>query len=181
MFTRPTHSIPFLDGRASRTHHAVALWKLRLAGQIHGLRRAGALSRLDTLVHFAGFPRSGHSLIGAIVDAHPQARIAHELDSLGLLEAGLSMRQITALMDRKAAEFTAHGRFWNGYGYCIDQAGHASGDDLRVIGDKKGDLAVRRVHHDPSLFDRLVRTSPLTCKWICVVQPVRQYRHHVAA
>jgi hypothetical protein len=31
---------------------------------------------------FIGYPRSGHSLIGSLIDAHPHAALGHELDLL---------------------------------------------------------------------------------------------------
>ena len=38
---------------------------------------------------FVGYPRSGHSLVGAMFDAHPDIVIAHELDALRYLKAGV--------------------------------------------------------------------------------------------
>lgn len=38
---------------------------------------------LRTFLFFIGYPRSGHSLIGSIIDAHPQAIVAHEYDVIG--------------------------------------------------------------------------------------------------
>jgi hypothetical protein len=36
-------------------------------------------SSVRTFVLFVGYPRSGHSLIGSIMDAHPNIIIAHEV------------------------------------------------------------------------------------------------------
>lgn len=40
------------------------------------------LSKIHTFVLFVGYPRSGHSLIGSIMDAHPNVIIAHEVKQL---------------------------------------------------------------------------------------------------
>jgi len=37
---------------------------------------------VDRFVMFVGFPRSSHSLVGSLLDAHPEACIAHEMDVL---------------------------------------------------------------------------------------------------
>ena len=37
---------------------------------------------------FVGYPRSGHSLVGTLLDAHPDIVIAHELDALRHIRAG---------------------------------------------------------------------------------------------
>ena len=37
-------------------------------------------SRIETLALFIGYARSGHTLIGALLDAHPHIVIANELD-----------------------------------------------------------------------------------------------------
>ena len=38
--------------------------------------------RVETFVLFIGYPRSSHSLVGAILDAHPEIVIPHEYDLL---------------------------------------------------------------------------------------------------
>ncbi|EDO31672.1 predicted protein [Nematostella vectensis] len=39
--------------------------------------------RVQTLLMFIGYPRSGHTLVGSLIDAHPNAIIANELDIIG--------------------------------------------------------------------------------------------------
>ena len=38
---------------------------------------------VETFVMFIGYPRSSHSLVGAILDAHPEIIIPHEYDLMG--------------------------------------------------------------------------------------------------
>lgn len=165
-----THTIPLFDGDQSRRHHSVPLWNLWLAAQTNRLRSRRRCGSVDTFVQFAGFPRSGHSLIGSILDAHPHARISHELDAMALLTKGFSHAAIYALIDRKSAEFTRHGRYWNGFSYLVGGGYHERGDDLRVLGDKKGDEAVRRIASDPGLLDRLNCEQRTAKKWILVLR-----------
>ena len=37
-----------------------------------------AVEGVEKYVFFAGYPRSGHSMIGSVMDAHPNMVIAHE-------------------------------------------------------------------------------------------------------
>ncbi|MES1925700.1 sulfotransferase [Salinisphaera sp. T31B1] len=167
---RSPHSIPRFEGRESRSHHNVALWRLAAWASADSLRNRRRLTQIETFVQFAGFPRSGHSLIGSILDAHPHARISHELDAMGLFEKGFPQSAIFALIDRMALEFTRHGRYWNGHGYRVPGGAHDSADPLRVIGDKKGDAAVRWIARSPSLIDRLGRAGGPNKKWILVTR-----------
>lgn len=164
------HSIPRFEGDRSRHHHDVALWRLGAIARLARLKNPLRFNRVQTLVQFAGFPRSGHSLIGSILDAHPDARISHELDAMGLLAKGFSMRSIFALIDVKSSEFTRHGRHWNGHCYMVQNAHHEQAARPRVIGDKKGDVAVRRIAQNPRLLDRLNRDSRIARKWILVLR-----------
>jgi len=39
---------------------------------------------------FVGYPRSGHSVIGSLLNAHPDMVVAHELNALRYVQAGFS-------------------------------------------------------------------------------------------
>ena len=91
-----THAIPVFEGPASRRHRRVPFGTLRKTAR-DALTRHSGWGAAHTLVLFAGFPRSGHSVVGALTDAHPQAEIAHELDAVGLIEAGLPGEEDLAL------------------------------------------------------------------------------------
>ena len=161
------HQIPVFAGSASRSHRPRPLWRLAAEAALSRGRFPGA----SVFVQFAGFPRSGHSLVGSILDAHPQALVSHELDAMGLFAHGFSERQVFALIARNSAEFERNGRWWNGYSYAIEGGAGGRAERPRVIGDKKGDWAVRRVMEDPCLLDRLARTTPRRRrKWILVLR-----------
>lgn len=167
---RAAHTIPTFAGGQSRQHERVPLWRLKAEAALHRLRAGRRLEQIETFVQFAGFPRSGHSLIGSIIDAHPQARVAHELDAMGLLNMNFSARQIVSLLDKKALEFTRHGRHWNGYCYYVEGGHHESAAPLRVLGDKKGDGAVRWIAKNPELLEALNSRFAYNNKWILVLR-----------
>lgn len=166
---RACHHIPVIEGPGSRRHRPVPVWRLLLAAL--GERAvAGGTPQPETFVQFAGFPRSGHSLIGALLDAHPAALVSHELDAMGLVANGLGRRSILALIRRNSSEFMQSGRYWNGFSYVLEGWHNGRSAAPRVVGDKKGDWAVRRCQSDPGLLDRLHRTMRMPCKWILVVR-----------
>lgn len=169
-FLARTHQVPVFEGRASRRHRAESLWRLRSQAAWERVRGAG-FGSVETFVQFAGFPRSGHSLIGSILDAHPNALVAHELDAMGLVRGGLREGEIFSLIRRNSEAFARQGRWWNGFSYHIDGAAGGRAETLRVIGDKKGDFAVRWVLDDPALLDRLARAMPRRRRaWILVLR-----------
>ena len=44
------------------------------------------INDVDTMLMFIGYPRSGHTLIGSLIDAHPNMVIANEYNILGTWE-----------------------------------------------------------------------------------------------
>lgn len=121
-------------------------------------------------MQFVGFPRSGHTLIGAILDAHREAVIAHELDVMGLIDAGVSRHWLYRLILANADRFAAAGRHWNGFCYAVP--GQADTTDLppRIIGDKKGDWVARRLLAKPELVETLQARVRDRAKWILVTR-----------
>src|SRR5687767_7508658 len=55
--------------------------------------RDDQLARVSSYVFFVGYPRSGHSLVGSLLDAHPDMAIAHEMDALRFVR-GYSRNQL---------------------------------------------------------------------------------------
>ena len=176
------HSVPVLEGRESRRHELRSVADLRAdAASYAASPGAPDLTGVRTLVQFAGFPRSGHSLVGSLIDAHPDAAVAHELDLMGLLGGGrpggpdgpdgLDRDELFALVCHASAEFERHGRWWNGYCYRVDGGSGGVSSRPRVLGDKKADWAVRRHVEDPTLLVELQRVlDGVRAAWVLVVR-----------
>jgi hypothetical protein len=113
-------------------------------------------AHLDAFCMFIGYPRTGHSLIGAIIDAHPEAAIAHEANVLRLVaEARLSRARLFQVLYDDAAERAATGRMQSGYSYAIPGQWQGRSTTLRVIGDKSGGKSSRRLIENPGELVRL--------------------------
>ncbi len=168
-FTK-THSIPSFENEKSRKHSQAPLWKLALKGSFQTVHKPNAYDRINSFVQFLSFPRSGHSLIGSLLDAHPNAIVSHELDAMGLVHKGFSKKIIYGLIENNSLSFTKHGRFWNGFSYEVENQQHGSASDLTVIGDKKGDWAVRWFDKDPELITKLRNTTTDKLRWLLVTR-----------
>lgn len=167
-----THSVPLLEGSESRRHQDRTFDELAAdAASYLASSSAPDLTGVRTLVQFAGFPRSGHSVVGSLIDAHPDAVVAHELDLMGLVERGFDRTELFASVCRSSAEFERHGRWWNGYCYRVEGGDGGTSPRPAVLGDKKADWAARRVLRDPALLDRLADTlGEVRPAWVAVVR-----------
>ena len=104
---------------------------------------------------FVGYPSSGHSLFGALLDAHREVMLSHELDALKYVRAHFSRDQLYALITERSKAFIASGGIWNNYDYLVPGQWQGRFEKLRVIGDKKGGLSALQVREDPRLLQRL--------------------------
>jgi hypothetical protein len=125
---------------------------------------------VETFCMFLGYPRSGHSIVGAFIDAHPDAVISHELNVLEFLQAGFTKRQIFSIILSKSEKFAKKGRVGVRYTYMVPNQWHGRFSKLRVIGDKKGGGSSARIKGDVTLIDRLQKTVGTTVKFIHVIR-----------
>ena len=125
---------------------------------------------VDKFCMFIGYPRSGHSLIGALLDSHPNMIMAHELDVLKFIQAGFNKRQIYYLLLKNSRAYAKAGRKWHGYSYEVPNQWQGRFEKLRVIGDKKGGRTTMRLRSNPGLLDLLRTTVNIPIKLIHVVR-----------
>ncbi len=143
-------------------------WLAELAREAAAHRRD--FEGVECYCMFVGYPRSGHSLIGSLLDAHPDMIIAHELDALKYVEAGLSREQLFCLLLENSRRFTEQGRVWQEYSYQVNSQWQGRFRTLRVIGDKKGGLSSVRLRRNPRLLDELRRSVGPRIKFIHVIR-----------
>lgn len=126
---------------------------------------------IRTYCMFIGYPRTGHSLIGSLLDAHPNMIVAHEVDALRCLANGFDSRAaIYHLLLENSREFTEDGRTWNGYSYQVPNQWHGRYRSLQVIGDKKGGASSLQLMRDPQLLDRLQAILPVPIRFVHVMR-----------
>ena len=133
-------------------------------------RARPSFDEVERYCAFVGYPRSGHSLVGSLLDAHPDAVIAHELDAVRLVQARFPRSLLFSLILHHDAEFTAAGRQWTQYNYTVPNQWQGRHRRLRVIGDKKGGVTTLRLAEEPHLLDRLRRTVRVPLRLVHVVR-----------
>ena len=119
---------------------------------------------------FIGYPRSGHTLIGSLLDAHPNAIIADECNVLKYVEAGFNRQQIFYLLAQNSRLAAAAGRPREGYSYHVPDQWQGRFQKLQVIGDKMAGAFTYRMTVHPLLLERLQRLVNTEIKFIHVIR-----------
>jgi hypothetical protein len=135
-----------------------------------GLRHSHLFDTVERFCLFIGYPRSGHSLVGSLLDAHPDVVLAHELDALRYVAAGYRRNQLYWMILRRDAEFTRSGRRWTEFDYSVPGQWQGRYERLRIIGDKKGGSTTLRLGQRPELLDRLARVVAADVRLIHVIR-----------
>jgi Sulfotransferase family len=128
-------------------------------------------SDLKAFCIFIGYQRSGHSLVGALLDAHPEAVIAHELGALALFEQGMGRREVYRRILHNARQFAASGANPRpGYELRVPGGWQGRFARLRVVGDKAGGESSRVLAAEPNLVPRLERKLRVPVRIVHVVR-----------
>ena len=133
------------------------LIKRYLESYFPSLRSEKLFEAVATYCMFIGHGRSGSTLIGSLLDAHPSIIIAHELNALKHIETGFSRRRLYYLLLRNSELYAAGGRKAGGYEYSVENQWQGKFERLRVIGDKRAPVPPRNYIQSPSFFKYLPR------------------------
>lgn len=125
---------------------------------------------LEAFCMFIGYPRSGHSLVGSLIDAHPNAVIAHELDVFEHVQHGTSRQKIFDQIVTNAERFGREGRSWSGYDYTVPNQRNGRFETIRLLGDKKAGKSTGALAEAPELLAELHSTVGVPLKMVHVVR-----------
>jgi hypothetical protein len=100
----------------------------------------------QTFVLFFGYPRSGHSMVGSLLDAHPDAAIANQFDAMKAYFSGTPRDELYRELVSVSTVYKLVGRCQAGYEFDVPGASaHAfAPGQLKVIGDKCGSATTHR-------------------------------------
>ncbi len=123
-------------------------------------RDRAVLAGVGTYCLFIGHARSGHSILGALLDAHRRAVISDELDALRFVSRGFRRDQVLELSVEMArhqarAERRKAGRDGRVYSYFVPGQWQGRFERLDVVGDSRAGWTVRRLAADPGLLGRV--------------------------
>lgn len=152
----------------------------RLEDAVYGLYAAGAsawarrrhrddFARVERFCLFVGYPRSGHSLVGAMLNAHRDAVISHELNAHELILAGCTRDELYAQILARSSWFNLRGNTSN-YEYQVPRQWQGRFASLRVIGEKRGGAVTRCIGAHPDFLDRVRKLVRVPLRAIHVVR-----------
>lgn len=150
------------------TYDQMAAWLGAGAAAPPGLRIETAAPACFVL--FVGYSRSGHSLVGSLLDAHPHVAISHELHAARHLRAGAAFARVQQAIQLNAFFFDHFGRGYSGYDYEVPGQSQGRVERLRVLGDKKANGTTRLLRRDPELVTKLRERIPAPVRYIHVVR-----------
>lgn len=160
-----------MTGPASPSRTArLGMARLHAEYMARGLIRWPTFREVEAFALFIGYPRSGHSLIGSLLNAHRNVVISHELDVLRYVAAGFTRIQIFAMILDADRRFGERGRKWSQFDYAIPGEWQGRSEQLRVIGDKKGGRTTEVLRDEPALLDRLRDRTRARLKVLHVVR-----------
>lgn len=129
---------------------------------------------------FVGNPRTGHSLIGAMIDAHKDAVVSHELHALEVYQAAgkdemvrrIKANSVQHARDgKKGQKVSKDGRPVLGYDYKIEglHQGIVPSNPL-LIGDKRGFSSTEMLSKHPGFLDRFAKETGFDVKLVHVIR-----------
>ncbi len=123
------------------------------------LVQPAAFAGVQTFCAFIGHNKSGTSMIGSLLDAHPEAVVADEVDVLKYVEAGFEREQIFHLLLRGSRRERLKGRVTarrlQAYSWLVPGQWQGRFRQVRVIGDGTAGTTTRKLGRDPDLLDRM--------------------------
>ncbi len=127
---------------------------------------------LEIYCTIAGCSRTGSTLIGSLLDAHPHIAIANESAAPNLFQKGETRETIFTTILRNCANHARAGKKWTEYQYSIPDQWQGKQKELKVIGDKLYLVATFILHMNPQVLTNIISITRLKTKFIhCVRNP----------
>ncbi|MGZ4149492.1 MAG: sulfotransferase [Actinomycetota bacterium] len=155
----PTAAL-FRSGAFARLNRARTHALAKAAVRAH----PGRYAETRTFCFFVGHVKCGTSLLGAMLDAHPNVILADEVDALGLLDAGFRRDEVFHLLRKGAEDEARKGRVTarrlGGYALAVPGASQGRAEVPLAIGDGRAGPTTKLLAADPSLLNRLPAMVP---------------------
>ncbi len=125
-------------------------------------RQPALFQDVKTFCLFVGQVKSGGTLLGSLLDAHPNVVLADEIDALHYVSAGFKRDQIFHLLLRGAKREALRGRVTarrlTPYSLAVPGQWQGRHQEIEVIGDSKAGPSTRQFGQEPQLLNRLQAT-----------------------
>lgn len=110
---------------------------------------------IKCLCLFIGLPRSGTSLLGSLLDAHPNMMISHEFDIVKYIVMGLEKKTIVSAVCTNSTRISKNARTGGGYNNKVQTGWQGKFHSLNVIGDKKAAMTSLRLSENPVHVEKI--------------------------
>lgn len=124
--------------------------------------------QVHTFVLFLGYSRSGHSIVSALLDAHPNAVVASEVGALKYVYAGFDRDRLLYLLCLAAARSARVKRRAGGHTYEVPGLWQGRFEQIHVIGDKQAEGVTLRLRARPWLHGKMAKTVGIKVRYIHV-------------
>lgn len=128
-----------------------------------GIRHPDRYRDVEAICLFVGHMKSGGTMLGALLDAHPHVAMSDELDVLEYMSIGFRIDEIFHLIERSARREAMKGRVTarrlTPYSFEVPGQWQGRTAGLRVMGDTKAGITTQRLGADPLALERLRQLS----------------------
>ena len=146
------------------------LWKYIISAICGSLNRS-KYKEIQDLCLFIGYGRSGHTLVASLLDAHPDIIIGIEWGLLSYIKLGFNKNQVIYSLLKRSQNYTKIlNNVWTGYSYKVKESWQGRYRNLKVIGDKFGEVNAGKLMADPNIIKLTEKKFGLKPKIIHVVR-----------
>jgi len=149
----------------------------------HNPLSVSVADQVKTFVFFLGHPRSGHSIVGSLLDAHPHVVIANEADVFSKLLKGQIIPNKYGILNTVWTSSLDGLRLTNSKGYRLFVDGLFEGaysDYIDVMGDKKAGVTTQLLLHHSMLWKKAFSTLKSHFDFIKVIHVIRNPYDNIA-
>ena len=128
-------------------------------------------SKFKTFCLFIGYPRSGHTLIASLLNAHPNIVIGIELNVIVYSNLGFNRNQIIySLIENSKYYSKKLGNVWTDYNYKVENSFQGTFKHLRIIGDKFASGTTKILRENKDALTQLDQKMDIPLKLIHIIR-----------
>lgn len=131
-----------------------------------------SISDVKYFVIFLGHAHSGHSIIGSLLDSHPDIGIVNELNLPKLIKENNDIDRQTINKIVFKLSNSDKQKFWENTEYKYKVPGGCQGNTVKplILGDKKGGGSTRIIRNNPGIFQQILKLYKNKLKVIHVIR-----------
>ena len=159
----------------SQAYRSILMQYNYVSSYYQSLTNPSAFKDVKTFGLFIGHNKSGTSLIGSLLDAHPNVILADEVNALAYVSAGFKRDQIYHILLKGSRRELMKGRVTarrlKPYSYLVPGQWQGHYSTLQVIGDSTSGSSTQRFAREPDLLQRLEKSmAGVDVKFIQVIR-----------